>query len=113
MVAPYLVVLITTASVIKNLPRTLKDGGLPFILALIGVIYGLLVGLLYNQPISVIRGFLDWFTPIIFAFHLFINWRDYPSYGRNTQRVFVWAVLLIGAYGIYQFIFAPILTHDT
>ncbi|QNP29629.1 O-antigen ligase family protein [Cylindrospermopsis curvispora] len=107
LVAPYLVVLITTASIIKNLPRALKEGGLPFILALIAVIYGLLVGLLYNQPISVIRGFLDWFTPIIFGFHLFINWRDYPSYRQNIQRVFIWAVLLIGAYGIYQFIFAP------
>lgn len=107
LVAPYLVVLITTASIIKNLPRALKEGGLPFILALIAVIYGLLVGLLYNQPISVIRGFLDWFAPIIFGFHLFINWRDYPSYRQNIQRVFIWAVLLIGAYGIYQFIFAP------
>ncbi|MBK1986707.1 O-antigen ligase domain-containing protein [Sphaerospermopsis aphanizomenoides BCCUSP55] len=107
MIAPYLVVFVTIATFIKHLPQATRQGGLPFILAFTGVFYGFLVGIIFNQPVPVIRGFLDWVSPIIFAFHLFINWRDYPSYRQHFQRVFIWCVLITGAYGIYQFVAAP------
>jgi len=107
LIAPYLVVFVTIATFLKYLPSAVRKGGLPFILGFIGVFYAFLIGLVYNQPIPVIRGFLDWMSPILFAFHLFINWRDYPSYKQNIQRVFLWCVLLIGTYGIYQFVVAP------
>ncbi|MEA5616722.1 O-antigen ligase domain-containing protein [Cronbergia sp. UHCC 0137] len=107
LLAPYLVVFVTLATLFKHLPTAIKQGGTPFILGCIGVLYGCLLGLIYNQPISVIRGFLDWLSPIIFAFHLFMNWRDYPNYRQNIQRVFLLGVLVMGAYGIYQFVVAP------
>jgi hypothetical protein len=107
LIAPYLVVFITIFTFFKHLPRNLNQGGLPFLLAFVGVFYGFLVGLIYNQPVPVFRGFLDWVSPIIFAFHLFVNWRDYPSYRRNLQQVFLWCVIVTGAYGIYQFVVAP------
>ncbi len=107
LIAPYLVVFITIITFFKHLPSALRQGGLPFILAFIGVSYGLLVGLVYNQPLPVIRSFLDWLSPIIFAFHLFSNWRDYPSYRQHLQRIFVWCVFILGAYGVYQFVVAP------
>ncbi|MEH1835930.1 MAG: O-antigen ligase domain-containing protein [Nostoc sp.] len=107
LIAPYLVVFVTIATFLRHFPSTLHRGGLPFILAFIGVFYGFLVGLIYNQPIPVARGLLDWLSPVIFAFHLFINWRDYPSYRQNIQRTFLWCVLILGAYGVYQFVVAP------
>lgn len=107
LLAPYLVVFITIATFVKHLPRAIRQGGLPFILAFIGVFYGFLVGLIFNQPVPVIRGLLDWMSPIFFAFHLFMNWRDYPSYRQHIQRVFLWSVLILGAYGVYQFVVAP------
>jgi hypothetical protein len=107
LIAPYLVVFVSAATFLRYLPSTIRQGGLPFLLGFIGVFYGFLVGLIYNQPIPVFRGFLDWVSPIIFGFHLFINWRDYPSYRQNFQRVFLWCVLIIGTYGIYQFVVAP------
>jgi hypothetical protein len=107
LIAPYLVVFITIATFIKNLPSAIRQGALPFVLAFIGVFYGFLIGLIFNQPVPVIRGFLDWLSPIIFAFHLFTNWRDYPNYRQLMQRVFIWCVLITGAYGIYQFVLAP------
>ncbi len=107
LITPYLVVFVTIVTFLKHFPRTVHQGGLPFILAFFGVFYGFLVGLVYNTPIPVARGFLDWLSPIIFAFHLFVNWRDYPSYRQNLQRIFLWGVLLMGAYGIYQFVVAP------
>ncbi|MEH2399995.1 O-antigen ligase domain-containing protein [Nostoc sp.] len=107
LIAPYLVVFVTIATFFRHFPRASGQGGLPFVLAFIGVFYGFLVGLIYNPPIPVARGLMDWLSPIIFAFHLFINWRDYPSYRQNIQRTFLWCVLILGAYGVYQFVVAP------
>ncbi len=69
--------------------------------------YGCLIGLIYNQPLPVVRSFLDWLSPIIFAFHLFSNWRDYPTYRQHLQRTFIWCVIILGSYGVYQFVVAP------
>ncbi|MBC1239518.1 O-antigen ligase domain-containing protein [Nostoc sp. 2RC] len=107
LIAPYLVVFVTIATFLRRFKSAYYQGGLPFILAFIGVFYGFLVGLIYNAPVPVARGLLDWLGPIIFAFHLFINWRDYPSYRQNFQRIFLWCVLILGAYGVYQFVVAP------
>jgi hypothetical protein len=107
LVSPYLVVLVTIFTFLKYIPSASHQGGLPFILGFMGVFYGFLVGLIYNEPIPVLRALLDWLSPIIFAFHLFTNWRDYPSYRHHIQRVFLWCVLITGAYGIYQFVVAP------
>ncbi|QLE56085.1 O-antigen ligase domain-containing protein [Nostoc sp. TCL26-01] len=107
LIAPYLVSFVSIITFIKYFPSAARQGGLSFILPAIGVFYAFLVGLIYNTPVPVARGLLDWVSPIIFAFHLFINWRDYPSYRQNIQRVFFWCVLLTGAYGVYQFVVAP------
>ncbi|HLO88205.1 MAG TPA: O-antigen ligase domain-containing protein [Nostocaceae cyanobacterium] len=107
LIAPYLVVFVTLATFLKHLPYAIRQGGSPFILSFIGVLYGFLIGLIYNQPVPVFRGFLDWVSPIIFGFHLFTNWRDYPIYRQHIQRTFILCVLLTGAYGIYQFVVAP------
>jgi hypothetical protein len=108
LVAPYLVTLITLYSVFKNLPRAAREGGLPFILALVGVFYAFMVGLIKAPTyITAARSLLEWLTPISFSFYLFINWRDYPLYRKNILRVFLWGVLVTGAYGIFQYIVAP------
>ncbi|NJL09452.1 MAG: O-antigen ligase domain-containing protein [Calothrix sp. SM1_7_51] len=103
----YLVSLITTISFIRYLPKSLRMGGLPFVMAIFSVIYAFMVGLINFQPLLVARTMLDWFTPLVFGFHLFVNWRDYPEYRKTIQSVFVWCVLLTGIYGIYQYIVAP------
>ena len=107
LIAPYLVVFVTIATFLRHSPRASTQGSMPFVLPFIAVFYGLLIGLVHNSPLPVVRGLLDWLSPILFAFHLFINWRDYPSYRQNIQRIFIWAVLLLSIYAIYQFVVAP------
>jgi hypothetical protein len=107
LIAPYLVVFVTIATFLRHSPRASTQGAMPFVLAFIAVFYGFLIGLVHNSPLPVVRGLLDWLSPILFAFHLFINWRDYPSYRQNIQRIFIWAVLLLSIYAIYQFVVAP------
>jgi hypothetical protein len=107
LLAPVLVMLVTLITFVRHFPTSYRQGGLPFVLSSMAVVYGFLVGLIKNPPASAFLASLGWLTPITFGFHLFVNWREYPSYRENIQRTFLWCVLLTGTYGIYQFITAP------
>jgi hypothetical protein len=107
LLSPFLVTFVTFTTLLQHLPRAYRQGSLPFVLAFIGVFYGLLVGLINNPPLAVARAFLEWLTPILFGFHLFIHWRHYPSYRQNIQRIFLWGVLIMGVYGVLQYLVAP------
>jgi hypothetical protein len=127
LLAPYLVALVTLATFLRHLPKSYRQNGLPFVLSGTGVFYGCLIGLV-NSTVGdhskllinrvgeggftytlnhVIRGTLDWLTPILFGFHLFVNWQDYPKYKQNFQRTFLWGVLVMGVYGVVQYLVAP------
>lgn len=107
LVAPFLVSLITLITVWRNLPIAHRQGGLPFIFPCLAVLYGVCVGFIYREPTAVvIRGF-DWLAPLPFAFHIYANWRNYPNYRQNLQKVFFWGVLVMGVYGIFQFMLSP------
>lgn len=107
LLAPPLVTLVTFATFVRYLPKSYYQGSLPFILCSVGVFYGFLSGLIQNSNRDALLSLLEWLTPILFGFHLFVNWRDYPSYRQNTQRVFLWGVLVMGTYGICQYLVAP------
>jgi len=107
LLGPYLVVILTLITLWKYLPKIHRQGGLPFILSIAGLFFGFLIGLIQLPPISVGIALLEWLVPVLFGFHLFVNWRDYPSYRQNIQRVFIWGVLIMGIYGIFQYMVAP------
>jgi hypothetical protein len=101
------VTLIPLYTFLKELPKAYRQGGLPFILAFLGVFYGYLIGLIKTSPITAARSVLDWLIPIPFAFYFFVNWRDYPLYRQTIKRTFLWGVLVTGVYGIVQYLVAP------
>ncbi|NJL62991.1 MAG: O-antigen ligase domain-containing protein [Methylacidiphilales bacterium] len=107
LVTPFLVTLITFATFVRYLPKSTRIGALPFVIAAISVFYGIAVGLISFDKVLVFRTALDWITPVFFGFHILVNWRDYPKYRENTQKVFLWCVLITGSYGIYQYLVAP------
>lgn len=107
LLAPYLVTLITLFKLWKHFPRAYSQGNLPFVLAIVSVFYGYLLGLIQVSPIKATVELLEWIAPILLGFYLYICWQDYPTYRQNIQRVFVWGVLVTGAYGIFQFLVAP------
>jgi hypothetical protein len=107
LIAPYLVTFICLATFLRHLPKSYRQGSFPFVLSALGVFYAFLVGLVKFPPVSVVRALLDWLGPILFAFHIYVNWREYPSYRQNIQRTFLWGVLVTGAYGVVQYLVAP------
>ena len=117
--SPYLVTLLSGVSFLRYLPREFLRGGLPFVLAFTGVAYSLLIGIARyfgrdmiffgngGSSKTIAMGLLSWLPCIFFGFHLFVNWRDYPSYRQNIQRTFCWGVLVMGVYGILQYLVVP------
>lgn len=106
--SPLLVTSISILTFIRYLPRLHYRHSLPFLLSLGGVSYGFFITLI-NKPISgsTFIYLLTWSTPIVFGFHLYANWQDYPHYRQNIQRVFFWGVLVMSIYGIFQYLVAP------
>lgn len=107
LLAPYLVTAVTLVNVWQYLPTIYRRGGLAFILSFMGVFYGFFVGLIYRSPVQVGIALLEWLAPVLISFHFFVNWQDYPHYRKIIQRTFLWAVLVLGAYGIFQYLVAP------
>jgi hypothetical protein len=107
LLAPLLVAMVTLVTFYRNLPKAHYQGSLPFVLSSIGVFYGFLVGLIKGSPAPAIISLMVWVSPILFGFHLFVQWRDYHSYRQCMQQTFLWGVLVTAPYGIYQYIVAP------
>lgn len=117
--SPYLVTALTIATFLRHLPKEARQGGLPFVLAFTGVFYSFLVGLIHYSSgertfmqnggslMTIGVAVLSWLPSICFGFHLFVNWRDYPKYRQNIQRTFCWGVLVMGVYGVLQYLVAP------
>jgi O-Antigen ligase len=107
---PYLVTVITLPSLIRYLLKAYpyRQGGLPFILVLVAIFYSFLIGLvLLDFNFGLIRTFAEWICPVSFGFFIFSNWRNYPNYKETTQRTFFWGTLVMGTYGLIQFLAMP------
>lgn len=109
LLAPVLVSFVAGAGLLRHGLRSVREGGLPFVLAFAGVLYGLGVGLLRSSfDYTLAQPMLTWLTPLFIGFHLFLHWREYPRYRQILQRTFLWGALLMGIYGIAQFLIAPV-----
>lgn len=128
LLAPYLVTLVSLVTFLRYLPKLYRRDGLPFVLALASVAYAILIGLINSKyglnpevvaviqpggdsltytPNNVLIRALDWAVPILFSFHIYVNWQNYPEYRHNLLRTFRWGVLIMSLYGIVQFLVAP------
>lgn len=107
LLTPYLVILVTLVTLRHHLPKAYHQGGLPFLMAFAGICYAMLTGLILNPPVKVLVATLEWLAPAMFGFHLFVNWHRYLEYRQSLQRVIVWAIFIMGVYGIIQYLIAP------
>lgn len=107
MISPFLMTLISGITAAKYFAASYSRGGNVFILPVFGLIYAFMISFIYSAPFVATKAFLDWLTPILFGFHLFSNWRHYPSIRQTTQRTFLWGALIMGAYGIFQYLTLP------
>lgn len=112
---PRMVTAISLLTLIQYLPKSIKSGGLPFLLCSGSICYGLALAFAqfpnyFFSPgnlINTILLFFGWIGPIAFGFHIFINWRSYPIYRQVILKTYLWCVLILGIYGLWQYFATP------
>jgi hypothetical protein len=115
LLAPFLVSAVSVLTLLRerHFARELRLS--PFFLCIAGVLYGFAVGVLRWRlhategvtPGEIVYGLFGWLAPLFFGLHLYIRWPMYEEHKCAVQKSFLWAVLLLGAYGIYQFLAPP------
>jgi hypothetical protein len=105
--APYLVVGIAMFGLMRHAPKLKVFPLLTIGMACAGLFYAFGVGVLVVGVSAAAFDMLSWLVPVVMAFYFMLNWRYYPDFRRVTQRAFSWGLLLMGLYGIYQFINPP------
>jgi hypothetical protein len=105
--APYITAGLAGLPLLASL-RILGDfRALPFVCALVAILYGFILGLVSQPLFDVLRALLNWMIPVIFGLFLYDNRALYPEFRKVIERSFLFGVLLTGAYGIYQFFVLP------
>ncbi|MEK8090150.1 O-antigen ligase family protein [Thermithiobacillus plumbiphilus] len=107
MLAPYLVTGLTFFTLFIHLPKIRQRWLFPLGLAMAGVLYGYLSGFLQSGPVAASYGLLSWGIPIAFAFHMALRWEEYAANRHAIHRAFAWGVLIMGSYGLLQFLAPP------
>lgn len=107
MLAPYLVLGLAVIVLARHWRFLQSRALLPFTLALGGVVYGFGVGLMRVGLPAASFDMLNWAVPIVFGGFIAVHWRQYPAFRTSLIRTLAWGTLLMGAYGIVQFLFAP------
>jgi hypothetical protein len=105
--APYL------AAGLSGIPLLLRPGRLasrellPYICALVAILYGTILGITYLPLFQVMRSLVNWIVPVVFAMFVY-EYREYYTEFRSViEKSFLWGLLLLGTYGIYQFFVLP------
>ena len=107
MLTPLLATAFTAFTVLRY-GKLLQDRAfLPFGLAILGVIYGFMVGFIKTNLAGAAFSLATWIAPICFGFHLAVFWREYPAYRQAIRSTFMWGVFVMGLYGVIQFFVVP------
>jgi hypothetical protein len=78
-----------------------------FVLCGMGIVYGFIVGMVLHPSAETVFGLLNWLCPLLFGLHVYLNWERYQEYRTAITRTFLWGVLILGLYGIYQYFLPP------
>lgn len=75
-----------------------------FVLCAMAILYGFTIGMLLKPSPELAFGLLNWLCPLLFGLHFYQNWPKYEQHRAAISKSFLWAILVLGAYGTYQFV---------
>jgi hypothetical protein len=103
--------LVTSISLIKFLqclPKLSRKEIVIFALPISGIFYSFLIGLVNGLPIGkVLIELLNMVGSISFGFYIYSHWQDYPDIRASLEKTFLWGIICISGYGIFQFLAPP------
>ena len=106
-IAPLAVTMISALSLVRYYPILAQRRGLPVLLALLGLLYAFVVGVVSSGPLAATYDLANWAYPLLIGFHIMANARQYPEYRRTIVNSFIYGMLVMGAYGLVQFFVMP------
>lgn len=105
--APYAVTGLAGIPLLANLQCLTERRSVPYVCALVAIVYGAVFGLLSLPLFNVLRALLNWVMPVIFGLFVYQNRRFYPEFRKAIEKSFLYGVLILGIYAIYQFFVLP------
>src|SRR5215813_3573385 len=107
LLAPFVVSAVAGLSLLPPRPSASIRPPMAFVLCGASIFYGFVIGMLAERSAEMVFGLINWLTPMIFGLHIYLNWPRYEQYKAAITRTFLWAVLLMGVYGLYQYVLPP------
>ena len=108
MVAPFLVSCLAFAPIMLNLHRLAHRYRLPFALITLGLGYSYGVGVFLGSAFGATFDLLNWLAPILLGAYLLVSTHRLAEQRRVVERTFMWGLLFMGVYGLYQFLVLPV-----
>jgi hypothetical protein len=102
--APVVVTGLSLLSLLRHLPKLKRHSLAALLPILASLIYAYPIGVHNTGVQAATFSLLQWLVPIAFGFHLATDPQHYLAYQATTRRVFTWAALVLGLYGVWQFI---------
>ncbi|WP_241023349.1 glucose-6-phosphate isomerase [Paraburkholderia sp. Ac-20340] len=106
-VAPLAVTMISGLSLLRYYPVLAQRRGLPLLLALLGIGYGFVVGVVGNGPAAAVFDLANWVYPLLIGFHIMVLTRQYEECRDTIVNTFIYGMFVMGAYGLIQFFIMP------
>ncbi len=104
LLSPFLVNGVAGLALLKKDGKSWRDIPPVFILCGAATLYGFAVGFLLEHSAETVFGLLNWLCPLLFGLHIYLNWERYEEHKAAILKTFVWGVLILGVYGICQFL---------
>lgn len=107
LLAPFTVTAISGLTLLRYGGTLLRLYAAPFLLCIVGVVYGFLVGLPKVGGFAATVGLLEWLTPLLLGFHVLALWRLFPQHRQVVRTTFVTGAFVLGVYALIQFFVLP------
>ncbi len=105
--APYVTAGISGLPLLASLRLFADRKTLPYVCAFVAILYGFIFGLTYLPLFNVLRALLNWLVPVIFGLFIYQNRQLYSQFRQVIEKSFLYGLLVLGGYGIYQFFVLP------
>ncbi len=106
-IAPYAAAAISGIPLLTKIQRLATWKTLPYICALMAILYGFVLGVTYLPLFNVLRALVNWIVPIIFGLFIYEYGEYYREFRQVIGKAFLWGTLILGVYATYQFFGLP------
>src|SRR5690606_3705243 len=80
MLTPYLLAAFTLFTFLRYGAYLRQRRYFPFALAMLGILYGYVIGIVRSGILGPTFDLLEWLLPVLIGFHVLVYWREYPAF---------------------------------